>query len=216
MKKKEKIWFELIMSNYPRGGCIVPLEFGNIDLPVPEIELFNTGLFIDSWDERAYFRSEERKTDGPATDCITGGTRLDAPAFSPRAREALEREGVGQNDVQWLPVHIYQSTGEEIEGFEIMNVLSIIEGIIDYRSSTLMNPNKPEFDPITGKFNSGNIMLSGLRGDLIKEHDIVRAKEKPTRLFVSDRFEKVWRSLKGGPDNPRGSRGAKLFKLKVT
>jgi hypothetical protein len=96
-------------------------------------ELFGHDLFdlsdgtvIANWNSKSLLRSTKREYDGPPDDILENS--LVVPVFSARLRASLAQGGVGGGDLQYLPIRVFQSTGEELPGFAVANVVTRIRG----------------------------------------------------------------------------------------
>lgn len=106
------------------------------------------GKRIDNWDPNASLCSRSRKDDGHADDLLR--THLAIPTFSSRFREALEYAGVATGDIQYLPIRIFQSTGKEVRGYAMANIVSRVAAL-NYEESSMLEQDETEIDPLTGR-----------------------------------------------------------------
>ena len=152
------------------------------------------GNRIHDWNPNTWIRSKHRKYDGVPDDILS--VHLGVPTFSRRLREALERADVGRKDVQYLPVHVFKSTGEELEGYAFANVITRIKALDYDRTDWGPLPPDPEegVDPDTGKPEVQAIWCAALKEAKLKGHDIIRLVEFFPPVYVSERFADVYRN----------------------
>lgn len=154
----------------------------------------SVGTPIQSWNRNAWIRSRAEDDDGEPDDVLL--EHLGVPTFSRRLRDALERADVGRNDMQYLPVHVLKSTGEELDGYAFANVITRIMAL-DYDKTDWgpLPPNpKKGIDPNTGKLKVLAIWRAALREADLQGHDLIRLVEFFPPVFVSERFADVYRS----------------------
>ena len=110
---------------------------------------------------------------------------------------------MASNDIQYLPVRVFLSTGEEIKGFAIANIISRIAAL-DYDRSKMLRLDEEEIDPLTGKHRVLNIGKAALHKEPLVGHDMIRLVEFFPPKFVSERFAKVFQKSKftGATLNP--------------
>ncbi|MCX7428768.1 MAG: hypothetical protein NTW96_24470 [Planctomycetia bacterium] len=149
------------------------------------------GKLIRGWDPKSRLFSTRRKYDGVPDDVLS--ECLDIPTFSRRLRDALKKASVGTGDIQYLPVHVFKSTGEEIEGYAFANVLTRIAAL-DYDATDYgpMPPEESDIDPETGKPRVQFLWRAALIGSRLEGHDIIRLREFFPSVFVSERFAEVY------------------------
>jgi hypothetical protein len=98
---------------------------------------------------------------------------------------------VGSHDIQYLPLRVFRSTGEEIHGFAIANVIACIAAL-DRQHSQLLVEDESEIDPRTGQRKVIAIWKAALKRETLIGHDVVRLLEFPSPIFVSERFADVF------------------------
>ncbi len=116
--------------------------------------------------------------------------------FPEACRDALAKAGVGRNDVQYLPVHILKSTGEELEGYSFANVIARVSALDYDRTDWGPLPPDPDegIDPETGKLKVQGIWRAALIEAKLRGHDLIRLVEFFPPVFVSQRFADVYRN----------------------
>jgi hypothetical protein len=159
------------------------------------------GKRIEVWNADSFFRSKSSKYDGELTDIL--GEHLGLPTFSSRLREALEKADIATTDIQYLPVRVFKSTGEEAKGFSIANVISRIAAL-NYENSVMLEQDESEIDRLTGKQKVTSVWTPALREEPLMDHDAIRLLEFFPPVFVSERFAEVFREggFTGGVLNP--------------
>lgn len=182
-------WYRLIMSD--ENGVADPFYPSEEDFFEIEPDQLLTGKKIANWNTDAYVRSNCLKHDGNLDDVIFL-TRKMIPAFSPRLQLALWETNLGAKDIQYLPIRIFQSTGEEAEGFAMVNVLNCVPGL-DRENCFMLSENADEIDSATGQPRIICIGKPAVRESALAKYDVVRLSEYPYEFLISDRFRKVFR-----------------------
>ena len=171
------------------------------------------GRRVNNWNTACFMRSSGQEWDGPAPDIAENSCHL--PIFSARFREALDRAGVARGEVQYLPIRVFLSTGEEVKGYAIANILARVAALDFERSKTYNSEGdlvflakETEIDARTRKPSASGLVKAVLRKKPLVGHDIVRLDEHSAWILVSERFAKVYRDL-------RCNAGTKLVPLEV-
>jgi len=151
------------------------------------------GVLRHDWDSNASVRSKDADHDGPPDDYL--GNSLMIPILSQRLREALEKAGVAQHDVQYLPVHVYQSTSVEVAGYAIANVTARVPAL-DREHSEMLSIRKDTIDPQTGCPEVAGIWQAALCRKQLEGHDVIRLTEFWPPVFVSARFVELYAKLR--------------------
>ena len=96
-------------------------------------------------------------------------------------------------DVQYLPIHVFNSTGGELEGYTIVNVVTRIAAL-DYDKTDfgLLPLDESEIDPESGCPKVRTIRQAALKRSKLRGHDMVRLAEYFPLVFVSERFAEVY------------------------
>lgn len=147
------------------------------------------GKPIKSWNSDSYLQSECPEKDGDAEDVLC--EHLGVPTFSARLREALANAKVATQDIQYLPVHVFQSTGEEVEGFAFANVVTRVEAL-DHEHCEMLDLDESTIDPLTGKPKVTGVWTAALKQNALVGHDVIRLVEFWSPVFVSERFVEVF------------------------
>ncbi|REJ90176.1 MAG: hypothetical protein DWQ34_06580 [Planctomycetota bacterium] len=124
------------------------------------------GRWQANWDTDASLRASP-ECDGDLEDVLENVLVL--PVFSARLREALEREGLGNGAIQYLPVRVFHHDGEEIPGYAIANIINMVDAR-DRDARTLT-----------------------LRAAALEGHDIARLTDRFPPVLVSQRFADFFR-----------------------
>lgn len=137
-------WFVLSYEETP--GILLTSERDLLGFDSYDLE---TGKHIPDWNPNAFLRSASPKHDGDPEDVLADA--LGVPVFSARLREALHGAGIAPNDLQYLPVRVFKSTGEEVKGFAFANVISRVAAVDYEHSFTVLRA------PLSGPFPSYRI-----------------------------------------------------------
>jgi hypothetical protein len=152
-----------------------------------------SGCRIENWNLHAFLKSPSADRDGTPDDYLADP--LGVPILSSRLRIALERNGVGISDIQYLPIRVFLSTGKEIHGYSIANILSRLPAL-NRAHSVLLDDDPEEIDPVTNAPTVRGLWRAALNGAPLVGHDVVRLVEFFPPVFVSERFAQVF--SKGG------------------
>lgn len=184
-------WYDL--SLHVERRTVRPLETGEENLCGYLGCHLKFGSPIHDWNPNAWLRSQSVEDDGNPDDILL--EHLGVPTFSRRLRHALERAGVGQEDIQYLPVHVFKSTGEELEGYAFANVIARVDALDYQRTDWGPLPPDPNegIDPDTGKPQVHAIWRAGLIEARLEGHDVIRLVEFFPPVYVSERFADVYR-----------------------
>jgi hypothetical protein len=128
--------------------------------------------------------------DGAADDLLANS--LGWPILSRRLRECLSKNDVGTSDIQYLPVRIARSTGEELPGFEVANVITRIAAL-DRENSFLLTVREDEIDPATGGPRVTGIGKAALKSAMLGGHSVIRLVEFFPPIFVSQDFVTIFK-----------------------
>jgi len=182
-------WYELIEGF---DNCL-PRHFMANDEELFGYDLYDlsAGRVLENWNPQAALRSTKRKYDGLPDDFLSNA--MMAPVFSARLRAALAQGAVGAGDIQYLPVRVFRSTGEELPGFAVANIITRIPAL-DREHSTMLHLDE-EIDPLTGMPNVAGVGIAALRKDLLVGHDLFRLTEFHLAAFVSQRFVDACQSI---------------------
>jgi hypothetical protein len=147
------------------------------------------GIAINEWSKMPRLWSDKPEWDGMPDDILANS--LHWPIFSRRLRDALRDAGIGIHDIQYLPVHVARTTGEEISDVAVANVITRVPAL-DREHSFLLSVNEDKIDPSTGQPDVTGIGKPALRAELIGGHDVLRIVEYFPPIFVSERFVQVF------------------------
>jgi hypothetical protein len=141
-----------------------------------------TGRFFERWDESSWFRSGSPENDGDPDDVLQDHIGS-LPIYSSRLQTALRAAGI--TGLQYLPVQVFRSDGKLIKGFAIANILDVIPALDLSRSEyPVYGDNWPD-----RKGEIRAIKRAVVRRDALEGYDIVRLKEYPLYICVSQRFK---------------------------
>ncbi len=194
-------WYKLRLSADNR--LPFPFQSSLEDLMGTNAHSLRVGRQVAGWDAASWLRSKSPEKDGEPEDVL--GEHLGLPTFSKRLRLALGQ--IGLRDIQYLAIKVFRSTGDEIPGFEIANVITRVPAL-DYENSEMLTLHKDKIDPLTNRPSVEGCWQAALFSAPLVGHDIVRLVEFWPPVFVSERFAEVFR---------RGRfTGADLVPVKVT
>ncbi len=187
-------WYKLAF--YVEKRLVRPFQADAEDLCGFDEDDLVVGKRIRGWNTNACLRSTRRRYDGVPDDVLS--EHLGIPTFSQQLRDALKQARVGISDLQYLPVHVYKSTGEELHGYAFANVVTCVAALnYDATDWGGLPPDEDEgIDPNTGRPRVQAIWRAALIGKKLKGHDIVRLVEFFPPVFVSQRFHDVY--VEGG------------------
>jgi hypothetical protein len=151
---------------------------------VDEYELRRGGE-VKEWHPDSWLASDCPANDGEPFDFLHNCLGL--PVVSPRLRSVLESEVLQEGEVQFLPVSLFRSTGEKIDGFSIMNVLRPVEAL-DRQHCRVLTEDPEKIDPATGKPWVAGVGVYAVFAAAVAGRSVVRLKEFPPPILVSERF----------------------------
>jgi hypothetical protein len=181
-------WFDLSIGDENRVSK--PLIVTEENLHGVDYYDLKLGKRLESWKSESSIKSESTKHDGIPDDFLAES--LGVPILSHRLRSALERADVGIEDIQYLPIRVFQSTGDEVHGFAIANVISRVRAL-DYEQSTMLDLDEHKIDPLTGQREVLSVWKAALKGNALDGYDVIRLTEFFPAIFVSRRFVDVVR-----------------------
>ena len=150
------------------------------------------GNRIDDWNPASLLKSESAEFDGAPDDVLANSLRW--PVFSNRLRRALAASSIGVGDIQYLPIRVARSTGEELDGFEVANVVARLPAL-DRERTRKLHEDEDEMDPLTGRPAVMGFWKAALRAEVLEEHDVIRLLEFFPPIFVSQRFVDIFQSF---------------------
>lgn len=183
-------WYALGQAADDDGEPPYPVLAGKEELFGHDYSEFEQGHVIDEWNPNSLLRAISAEYDGRADDVL--GTVGNFPVFSARLRAALEDEEVAIPDIQYLPIRVFRTTGEELHGFAVANVISRVAAL-DPARCFMLRLDYDKTDPITGKPDVKGLGRAALRADALEGHDVIRLLEFFPSVFVSERFATVYK-----------------------
>jgi hypothetical protein len=120
--------------------------------------------------------------DGDADDLLQDHIGF-LPIYSARLRAALRDAGV--TGIQYLPAQVFQSGNVPVEGYAIGNILDVIPAL-DLAKSRYSLFGDSRLDRKGEIFGLRKVVV---RGAGLEGYDIVRLKEYPLYICVSQRFK---------------------------
>jgi hypothetical protein len=151
------------------------------------------GQIIPDWNPESRLWSDAPEWDGEPDDILANS--IGWPIFSQRLRSALKQADIGARDIQYLPIHVARSTGQELPGFAVANIITRIPAL-DRDNSFMLSVDDDEIDPLTGMPSVSSIGKAALKSDLLRGHDVIRLLEFFPSVFVSERFVKIFNENK--------------------
>jgi hypothetical protein len=151
-----------------------------------DLELGNR---IDDWNPESQLSSGDPTRDGPPDDVLANGLGL--PVFSQRLVRVLTQGAVGVADVQYLPIRVARSTGEQLSGFNVGNVVARVPAL-DAARSRMLGTDDDEIDPLTGRPKVVSLGKAALKANVLDGHDIIRLTEFFPPVFVSQRIVDIF------------------------
>ncbi len=137
-----------------------------------------------------WIKSTSPKEDWPADDGLANHFSL--LIFSERLRIALDDACIG--GIQYLPIRVLKSDDTEYTGYSIANIMNEISTLDrDRSSSSVFSQNC-----LSGETGSRfwDARQAGLKEEALRVFDIIRVSDFPEAVYVSQRFEDIWRDHK--------------------
>lgn len=157
-----------------------------------DVNALAQGRRVEAWNPASFLRSGKPENDGPPNDVVFVGRPM-IPAFSRRLQQSLVANRVGVGDMQYLPVTLRRSTGEEIYGFTIANVLTRLAALDRERCYLIVPSIDEEIDPATGLTRIAAIGKLAIWAGRLAGHDVARLEEyQSVAVLVSQRFVNVF------------------------
>ncbi|MGH7139577.1 MAG: imm11 family protein [Pirellulales bacterium] len=193
--------YNMILAMDEDGDPPYPLLAGDEELFGHDYSEFKRGHLVDAWNPNSLIRAINATYDGRADDVL--GTVGHFPVFSERLRVALADETIGLADIQYLPIRVFRTTGEELPGFAVANVISRVAAL-DPERSFMLDLDYNKIDPLTGKPHVTGVGRAALKSEPLNGRDIIRLAEFFPLLFVSERFVNVFKTSRftGAKFNP--------------
>jgi len=143
----------------------------------------SSGKPIESWSEVAWLKAAKPEDDGDPDDALQN--HLGLPIFSPVLHEELMRADV--RGFQYLPVRIIRPDGRVLGTFSIANIVECREALNMSRSNYDVFPDDYFLPERRGRVRG--ILSATLIADALRDCDVVRLKEFPFSIYVSQRFK---------------------------
>jgi Immunity protein family (Imm11) len=177
----------MIMQDTESGPFFMADEQHLVGIDIGDLD---RGRRVDGWNSESSLNSNQSNHDANPYDVEFAGLPM-IPTFSSQLQAALFNSHIGTDDVQYLPVRLVRSTGEEIHGFAMANVLTRVAAL-DRDRCYLLLEHEEEIDPATGLADIMSIFNIAVRSELLKGHDIARLVEFRPAVLVSQRFVDVY------------------------
>ena len=159
-------------------------------LDVDELEL-RACHSLSTWSGNAWVRSDSRESDGQPDDALVSSFFV--PIFSPRLREALQKAQI--TGIQYLPIRVLLSTGLELGGFSVANVLHCSDALDLQKSNYECFPNDHPVSSKRGKVR--DIRKAVLVKSKLEGADLIRLSQYKLALYASERFVRIFEGLGG-------------------
>ena len=143
---------------------------------------FRSGKFIHNWPSAACVKCTDPMADGPPDDVLRN--HIGVPIFSSRLQQAIQLWEI--TGLQFLPLHVLRSDGDEITGYAIANVLDLCPALDTERSR--FDVFAPDYFLETRRGQISAVQKVVLAGKRLTGKDIVRLQEFPVSCFVSTKF----------------------------
>lgn len=156
---------------------------GNCD--ILQAGLFRRGESLGDQLGTLRVNATDRYHDGTPDDVLQ--TYLDLPVYSRRLRQALEHNGI--SGIEYVPLKVSDSQGLDYPGFAIANIRTL-RPALDLRASRYS-----VFGPEAGSEKAGTLrglIKPVLLATSLMGIDILRAAEYQQRVFLSERFKRVF------------------------
>ncbi|MEZ6050004.1 MAG: hypothetical protein R3C02_01225 [Planctomycetaceae bacterium] len=119
-------------------------------------------------------------------------TNQELDIVSARVRDAVQSHPEIARDVQFLPIHVRRSTGEEIPGYSVMNVLPRIEAV--NREKCFWLKEADDIDPETEKPRIYAIGRVAVYAKALSGCEVLRLMDFPSSIIFSQRLADIWTS----------------------
>ncbi len=151
---------------------------------------FLQGKRIDNWPDDVSFRATTPENDGAPDDALANELLL--PIVSKRVQQALAKAKIG--DIQFLPVHVFDSRGRRVKGYSILNILRLIDALDMERSKVDYFPDDWPVEADRGKFwvCEKAVLVSSKLASV----DIFRLQIDPFLMFASEKFSSIFEKNK--------------------
>ena len=156
------------------------------ELECDEAEL-RTGRAVVGWPPTPFVKATVPANDGDPDDVLQ--TCLSVPIYSPRLRSSLEEVRIG--GIQYLPIRVIRPSGQLIAGFSVANVLNCVDAL-DLRLS-IVSRYPEDYFLISRRGLIRGVSAPVLISSAVEPFDLIRLATFKTPLYVSERFERVFR-----------------------
>lgn len=146
------------------------------------------GKYVSNWNQYSCVRSDSIEDDGEPEDVIFD---YSVPIVSSRLKNAILLNRVGLDDIQLLPIRLVKSTGIEIDGYSVLNVVRRIPAL-NRKLSFEISEHEHEVDPETRLRKIDAIYKIAINPDVVIGHNVFRLSEYNSALLMSSEFCKVF------------------------
>ena len=159
-----------------------------------------TGELIEDWPDDVVFFSSEDEPWERADDALLN-VYMDLrtfqvymfPIYSARLQTEIVTASI--KDIQFLPCRVRDGKGVEVPGYSVANVLTV-RSALDVTKSKLYYQDE-SLKPPNVLWNVKAIVTATLFADRVTGCHALRLPELPMMLFVSDKFRKAFKKIKG-------------------
>jgi hypothetical protein len=147
---------------------------------------FMAGKKIKNWKDTIIFQAKKKKNNGDPDDALQNHLML--PIYTSRFINTLNKAKI--SGIQYLPITLFRTNGDNLNGFCIANFLNFVEAL---------DLKKSDYDRFSDDFVNPNVRgkISGIRkyvllAEKVKGLDIVRIKDYDQAFFVSEKFKQLF------------------------
>ncbi|MBN2894050.1 MAG: hypothetical protein JXL97_19425 [Bacteroidales bacterium] len=152
--------------------------------------IFKLGKKVEIDKNILRIQSSNPNDDGEPDDALQ--SHLMIPIFSKRLITELETANI--KGIQYIPINVFQSNDDAIEGYCIANLLFFISAF-DYEKS-IYNRFRDNFPNIAKRGKIAGVKKFVLKKNKLYDVDIIRLEDYKQRFFVSEKFKNIFESNK--------------------
>lgn len=183
-------WYRLLQSDNDDAGkpfIVCDSCYHECDKTILE-----SGIEILNWNSKSWVKSTSSDCDGNPADIIFDYTTI--PIVSSKIMNAIIVNKVNIDDLQFLPINVIQSTGNELHGYHVINIKNRLAGL-DRDRSFMLSESDEEIDPNTGRPLITGVFRIALVSNVVHGHDIARLIEFNSAVLVSQHFADILHAL---------------------
>jgi hypothetical protein len=176
-------WYWVIGADNTKPDSMVT---GREDLRGFAEEDFTRGQYLNGWNEDAWVGPDNVEEDGEPDDVLQN--HLGIPIYSPALSAALRDGGV--SCVQYCPIRVLHFDGSVVAGFAIANITCNISALDLERSDFDFYPETYFLEQRRGHIRG--IRKAVLWREPLTDHHIIRLREFPASIYVSEYFKNIF------------------------